>query len=143
MERGEKVKRNKSKNWTEAEELLLMAWVEDKGFGLNVRGSLDFVRNHLAIGTDEALNILASGWFNAIANGIMPRTPEAIWGRWSKNTKRFKTTWERLWDESGRWEWEEKWEEKKDCEAMKNCESDCRGVSGDESLANQCGKQWK
>ena len=39
--------------------------------------------------------------------------------------------------------WAEKWEEKKDCEAMKNCESDCRGVSGDESLANQCGKQWK
>ena len=35
------------------------------------------------------------------------------WGRWSKNTKRFKTTWERLWDESGRWEWDEKWEEKK------------------------------
>ena len=42
MERGEKVKENKSKNWTKAKEFLLMA-CENNGFDVNARGSLDFV----------------------------------------------------------------------------------------------------
>ena len=66
MEIGEKEEGNKSKNFTQWEEALLMTWAKGMGFGVNNnKGSLDIVIDWLASGTDEALNILASGQFNA------------------------------------------------------------------------------
>ena len=100
-----KVKGHKGKVITEMEDLAIMAWAEEVGLGVNVNGNIDLVRDQLATGTDEALNVLASGWFNGVnGKGITPRTPEAIWGRWTRHRPRFKRTWEKLW--KGEWDGE-------------------------------------
>ena len=104
---------NRSRNWTQNEVTLLIAWAKGMGFGVNNnKGSVDLVIDRLASGTDEALNTLASGQLNAAKpiDGIedvgKPRSAQAIWGRWSKHTKEHRATWEKLMDK--RWGWDEK-----------------------------------
>ena len=102
-QRGEKEKGkgNKSKIWTKAEDLNLMAWAMRQGLGDTLNGSLDLVSQRPFT---EAISLLASGWFNGYkGRHCTPRTPEAIWGRWVKHRPRFQSTWEKLWN--GEWVW--------------------------------------